>query len=132
MSDKLTPKQEYFAQVYVETSSYTEAYIEAISKKCKRTTARVEGCKLAKIPQVAEKIKELREMHAEEHDVNVARLLGELEQARQLAMEERNAGGAVSAVMGKAKLVGLDKQVIELSGKDQAPVINLTVNKKDK
>ena len=48
--------------------------------------------------------------------VTVESLTEELEEARVIAREDRVPTAMVSATMGKAKLYGLDKQVVEHSG----------------
>lgn len=50
--------------------------------------------------------------------VTVESLTEELEEARKAALGAENpqCGAAVSATMGKAKLYGLDKQLVEHSG----------------
>lgn len=42
-------------------------------------------------------------------------LIKELEEARQAGLEFESASAMVSATMGKAKLLGLDKQLIDLT-----------------
>jgi hypothetical protein len=50
--------------------------------------------------------------------LTVEDLLRELEEARQLAISTEAPAPAVSATMGKAKLLGLDKQVIDHQSSD--------------
>ena len=52
--------------------------------------------------------------------MTVDSLLVELEQARQIALgaETPQTAAAVSATLGKAKLVGLDKQILDLRSGD--------------
>lgn len=53
------------------------------------------------------------------HNVTVDSLLAELEEARQaLSAETPQSSAAVAATMGKAKLVGLDKQIIDHTSSD--------------
>ena len=68
---------------------------------------------------VPEALDQIRKEHSKRHNITVDSLLLELEEARQAAFEgERpQVSAAVSATMGKAKLLGLDKQVIEHTGK---------------
>ena len=59
--------------------------------------------------------------------VTVEDLLIELEEARQIGIDTKSAAPMVAATMGKAKLMGLDKQIIEHRGNvDQPLVIELT------
>lgn len=54
------------------------------------------------------------------HRITVDDLLSELEEARQLAMtaDTPQSSAAVTATMGKAKLLGLDKQIIDHTSSD--------------
>lgn len=54
------------------------------------------------------------------HDLTVGDLLAELEEARQAALGAENpqSSAAVAATMGKAKILGLDKQVIDHKSSD--------------
>ena len=67
---------------------------------------------------VAGQIAELQAEAAKAHRCTVDSLLRELEEARTVALscETPQSSAAVSATMGKAKLCGLDKQLVELSG----------------
>ena len=69
--------------------------------------------------KIATRLDQIRKEHSKRHNITVDSLLLELEEARQAAFEgERpQVSAAVSATMGKAKLLGLDKQVIEHTGK---------------
>ena len=60
----------------------------------------------------------------ERHEITVDTLLAELEEARKAALcaETPQTSAAVSATMGKAKLLGLDKKIVELTGKNGAPI----------
>lgn len=66
------------------------------------------------------RIKELRGEIKQRHNVTVDSLLAELEEARQKALsaETPQSSAAVAATMGKAKLVGLDKQIIDHTSSD--------------
>ena len=64
---------------------------------------------------VAAYVGDLQAEHRERHKVTVDQLTDQLEKARQVAMDNRNAAAAVQAIMGKAKLHGLlvDRTQIE-------------------
>lgn len=111
MSSNLTPKQEKFCQVYVETGNASEAYREAYNSKSK--AAAVDAKKLLDTPKISLRVGQLRERLVKKHNVTVDSLIIELEEARAMAFETAQVSAAVSATMGKAKLCGLDKQVIE-------------------
>lgn len=112
---KLTVKQERFCQLYVELGGKGRAYKEAYDTDKSIRTCDVDGCKLSKQPHIAARIAELKAEIKERHNVTVDSLLEELEEARQAALcaETVQSSAAVSATMSKAKLCGLDKQIIE-------------------
>jgi len=120
------PREENFAQAYVRTSSSSDAYREAYNaKNMAATSIHVESTRVKQRPTVTLRIKELQEEIKMQHDITIESLLQELEEARTVALtcETPQTSAAVSATMGKAKLTGLDKQVIELRG-------NITVEPK--
>lgn len=71
--------------------------------------------------------------HGRRHNVTVDDIIAELEEARQLALKTDKAGPAVQASMGKARLYGFDKVILDHMSSDgtmrpTAPVYNI-VNK---
>jgi phage terminase small subunit len=72
--------------------------------------------RLWRAPAMQEYADELRAEMRERFMVTVESLLEELEEARQVGRETKSAGPMVAATMGKAKLAGLDKQIIEHRG----------------
>jgi len=83
--------------------------------------------RLWRSPVIMEYVEKLREEMRERFMVTVEDLLIELEEARQVGLKTESAGPMVAATMGKAKLCGLDKQIIEHRGNvDQPLVIELT------
>ena len=120
---KLTPKQERFCQVYIETGNASEAYRQAYNTaKMKPETVNRTSKQLLDNRKIAARLDELREEHAKRHEITVDTLVAELEEARKLAFETEKAAAAVQATMGKAKLLGLvvDKQETAIT---QAPTI---------
>lgn len=114
---KLTPKQENFCLAYLETGNASEAYRRAYdAESMSEQVVWKEASKLLDNPKVAVRLDELREPILKRHAITVDDLLAELEEARRLALETEAPAPAVSATMGKAKLLGLDKQVIEHNG----------------
>lgn len=113
----LTKKQEQFCQVFVETGNASEAYRQSYSAgKTKAAVVNVKASELLKNGKVAVRVKELQAVHAERHNVTVDDLLAELEQARTVAltaMPTPQSSAAVAATMGKARILGMDKQVVE-------------------
>ena len=109
----LTPKQERFAQLYVELGNASEAYRQAYESKAKPESVHVSACRLLDDPNVTLRVQELKGEVIQRHRVTVDSLMEELEEARQLALATEAPAPAVSATMGKAKLAGLDKQIID-------------------
>ena len=115
----LTVKQENFCKAYVELGNASEAYRRSYdASRMKTESINRKAKELIDNGNVAARIAELKQRAAVKHDVTVATLLRELEEARTIALscETPQTSAAVSATMGKAKLCGLDKQLIELSG----------------
>ena len=72
--------------------------------------------RLWRSPVIMEYAEKLREEMRERFMVTVESLTEELEEAREIARDDRAPAAMVAATMGKAKLYGLDKQVVEHSG----------------
>ena len=115
----LTIKQEKFAQLVVELGDNSKAYRGAYdASRMKPETVHRSAKELTDNPKVSTRIDELRAEAAKAHRCTVESLLQELEETRVSALnrETPQCGAAVAATMGKAKLCGLDKQLVELSG----------------
>ena len=120
---RFTDKMELFCLAYVETGNASEAYRRSYNTaNMADKTAQREGYNTLQKPQVQARIEELRNQAMDRHEITVDTLLLELEQARILALDTKKAAAAVTATMGKAKLLGLDKQIVELTGKGGAPI----------
>ena len=111
----LTPKESTFARLYVETGNATEAYRQAYDHNGNDATACRGAHDVLHRPAVETYVRDLQAEHRERHKVTVGQLTDQLEKARQVAMDNRNAAAAVQAIMGKAKLHGLlvDRTQIE-------------------
>lgn len=115
----LTIKQEAFCQAYIETGNASEAYRSSYAaENMKPDAIHVQASKLLDNPKIALRVTELRGEIKDRHSVTVDSLLAELEEARQAALtaETPQSSAAVAATLGKAKLTGLDKQIIEHTG----------------
>ena len=118
---KLTIKQEAFARAYVETGNASEAYRRAYNaENMSRESIAVRACQLLAHGKVSVMVQQLKDQAAERHAVTVDSLVKELEEARIAALtaESPQSAAAVSATMGKAKLMGLDKQILDLKSSD--------------
>jgi len=106
----LTPKQEAFAQAYVETGNASEAYRRSYSTaNFKAESINVNACKTLALANVSQRVEELRAQLAERNAVTVDTLIAELDEARVVALGAMipQSSAAVSASLGKAKLLGL-------------------------
>lgn len=117
MSCDLTPKQEKFCQAYIETGNASEAYRLAYNAaKMNADTINRKAKELLDNGKITARLDAIKARHAKRHDCKVDDLLGELEEARTIAKMAENPTAMVSATMGKAKLLGLDKKLVEHSG----------------
>jgi len=107
--DELTKKQAEFAQAYVETGNASEAYRIAYdpSPDCKPETIWEEASKTLSRPKVSTRVMELQEIARERHNVTVDSITDELDEAKKLAKDEKQAAAMTSAILGKAKVHGL-------------------------
>ena len=115
----LTIKQEKFAQLVVELGDKSKAYRGAYdAERMKPETVHKRSGELMANGAVAGRIDELRAEAAKAHRCTVESLLIKLDTAYNtaLASETPQCSAAVAAVMAQAKLCGLDKQLVELSG----------------
>ena len=105
----MTPKQELFAQVYLETSNASEAYKQAYNTQANANTVNRKASQLLKHPEVSTHIIELQNEQRKKHKLTLDDILHELEQTRLLALKNKQCSAAINATMSKAKLLGLDK-----------------------
>lgn len=96
--------------------SQADHYQDVFGGKASRHGYRCMASRLWCSPAMQAYAEELREELRERFMVTVESLIAELEEARQVGKENAAAGPMVSATMGKAKLCGLDKQIIEHRG----------------
>ena len=119
---------ELFAQNVAKGVMITKAYQQA-GYEVAFNVAQSNSSRLLDNPSVLKRVKELQERAANKAVVTIEKLTEELEEARKLAMsDEKGAAAAVSAIMAKAKLHGLDviKADVNLSGG-----INITISSDD-
>ena len=112
---KLTAKQAAFVAEYLIDLNATQAAIRAgYSGK----TAFIIGFENLSKPNIAEAISEAQEHRAKRLLVTADSLVIELEEARANAIASNQNSAAVAATMGKAKLLGIGVEKVELTGKD--------------
>jgi len=118
----LTTKQELFVSAYCSNGyNGTKAAIEAGYSI--ESAGAISSENLQK-PDIIDAIDRFKLSVAKRHGITVDGLLKELEEARTIALtcETPQTSAAVSATMSKAKLAGLDKQVIEHTGANGGPI----------
>jgi phage terminase small subunit len=116
LENGLTLAEERFCMAYIDGGDAKEAYHNVYG----RSASKNELSALCDAPNVIKRISNLynQRVAVMQHAcmVDVDLLVRELEQARQIALQEREASAAIAATMGKAKLHGLliDKREISL------------------
>jgi phage terminase small subunit len=118
MARGLTPKQEKFAQVYVETGNASEAYRAAYAcERMKSATVNRRAFDQLENGKISARVKELQAAGQKRHETTLDTIIEELELAREAAMrEDPSKSAAVSASMGKAKLLGLIEDKHRVTG----------------
>lgn len=130
----VTEQEEKFSQVFVETGNASEAYRQSYkSDKMSVNAIGVEASRMLDRPRVALRISQLRQIHSKRHNVTVDSLVAELEEIKNVALsaETPQSSAAVAAVLGKAKLMGLDKQLVQLSGGLDNTNTNINITAED-
>lgn len=117
-------RHEKFAQALAKGKNATEAYADA-GYKGDRTAA----SRLSTNVNVAQRVAELQGRAARKAEVTMESLLSELEEARTLAIAEKQTSAAVSATMGKAKLTGLIVEKREHTGRNGGPIQTVDLTK---
>jgi phage terminase small subunit len=109
-------RYERFAQNLATGIPQHEAYTKA-GFILKPSGHRTDASKLARKPEIADRVKELLERQAKRLDITVDTLVGELDLMYKLALATKQPGAGIGAIMGKAKLLGLvvDKAEVESS-----------------
>lgn len=124
---KLTLKQENFCLQYIETGNASEAYRQAYhAENMKPDTINRKASELLSDGKITARIDELKAVHQQRHEITVNDLIRKLEDIYQKAISGNGSlNTAVNAVMGQAKLLGLDKQTVKLETIDYPTVIEL-------
>lgn len=107
----LTPKQEAFAQAYVETGNASEAYRRAYdAAKTKLETVNVEACRLLSSPKIALRIKEIQAALAAKHEITLDKLTEMSFEAFEVGRAKGEAAGMVAAVKQLSRMHGFDTE----------------------
>lgn len=105
----LTQKEEKAVMHYIEHGNKSDAYRHAYStSRMKDKTINEKACLLFQKDKIKARVAELQAEMVDRLEITVESILDELEEARQLALnDDKGASAAVSASMGKARLCGL-------------------------
>ena len=107
-------RREKFAQGLAEGLSGAEAYRRA-GYRGKGHSAEAASSQILRNLEVQQRVADLRGRTAERAEITRDTIIAELEEARQLALQLGQAGAAVQAAMGIAKVLGLVVDRAELS-----------------
>ncbi|MCZ8546317.1 terminase small subunit [Mesorhizobium qingshengii] len=118
---KLNTRQEQFCHGLVEGLPQSRAYIKA-GYTARGNAAEVEASKMVRLPKVAARIAELRADAARRSEITVDDLVDELNLMFKLALATKNPAAGVTAVMGKAKLLGLIIDKAEVATTQRKPM----------
>lgn len=112
-------KHEAFAQGLAKGHTADEAYQNAGFKPNRGNATRLKANE-----SIQQRVAELQGKAAQKVSITVESLATELEEARQIAITEKQSSAAVSATMGKAKLFGLGSENRKISGTLQVITIS--------
>ncbi len=113
-------RHEKFAQALAKGKTVTDAYTAAGYKGDRRAASN-----LWTNVDIKERVTELQSKTVKKVEITADSLAAELEEARALALTEKQSSAAVSATMGKAKLFGLGVENRRMSGTIQ--IVNITI-----
>lgn len=104
-------RHERFAQDLAKGKTAEKAYVDAGYKANRHNAAA-----LAREQHISTRVSELQAPAVKRTEITVQSLADELEEARAIALAEKQSSAAVSATMGKAKLFGLGVENRRLTG----------------
>ncbi len=136
----VTEQQEKFCRIFVETGNASEAYRQAYNaKNMGANTIAARASEMLNKSNITVRLQQLREVHQKRHAITVDTLLAKLDKVYEAAMDTgegesmrpAQAAAATGAVMAQAKLLGLDKQIVEVSGGLDNTNTNINITAED-
>lgn len=117
---ELTPRQEQFAQAYVETGVGAQAYRQAYprSRVWQPSAVHCAASKMLAIGKVSKRVEELNSEARRRNEVTVDSLTADFRDAIEFAKKCGNPSAVVSALVGLMKLHGLGIERKEVTVKD--------------
>lgn len=121
---KLTPKQEGFCRDFIMTGNQSEAYrLNYNTEKMLKASVNNKAYELRTNVAVTARITALQAMVSKKFEVTVESLTKEFEEDRQLARDLDMPAAAIAATNGKARIHGLDKQIMSNDPANPMPAI---------
>lgn len=111
------PRHEMFAQALASGKTADEAYTTAGFKPNRGNAATLKAKQ-----SISDRVAEIQAIAAERAAVTIDSLTDELEEARAIAVSEKQSSAAVAATLGKAKLHGFLVDKKQLTGARGGPV----------
>lgn len=121
---KLTPQQEAFARNVVRGHSQAEAYRRSykVHPNTLPSTVWVNASKLAADANVSQRIEALKAEAAARAGVTRESMLAEMQSNREHALDQGNVSVAATSSRDRARVAGLLKEKLELTGADGAAI----------
>lgn len=116
---KLTTKEMALVNLILEGEKDGVAYKKAYNSKANEDTCRKEGHTVRSRWPVYLAIEKGQADAAERSEITCDTLIVELEEARTVGKAEGSGAAMTGATMGKARLLGLDKKVIEFKNAEE-------------
>lgn len=116
---KLSNKEQKFVNLVVAGEKDIDAYRESYKSNGNPNTLAKEAFKVRGRPLVIAAIEKGRAELSELAQLTAKDLITELEEARQIGKKDVQPAAMVSATMGKAKLLGLDKVIVEIQNAEE-------------
>lgn len=118
----LTPKQENFCLVYIETGNASEAYRQSYDAGGSSEAAiNVAASKLLDNPKVVLRLAEIRKPALERAQITLEVHLNDLKRLRDKAEDAEKFGPAVAAEISRGKASGLYIEKVEQTGPNGGP-----------
>lgn len=117
----MNTRQERFCHALVEGHPQSRAYIEA-GYTARGNAAEVEASKMVRLPKVVARVAELQAEAARRCEITVDDLVAQLDLMLKLARVTKNPSAGVTAIMGKAKLLGLIVDRAEVATTQRKPM----------
>jgi hypothetical protein len=111
------PRHESFAQALAKGKTADEAYALAGYRPNRGNAATLKANQ-----SITDRVTELQERVAKKVDVTIESLAAELDEARAIALAEKQPSAAIAATMGKAKLFGKIVEKHRHSGPNGGPI----------